>query len=88
MKLLRKEAMLYVDIGWKPNIVKNRPLRKAMAKEYTRRLLLEINTYSQAKIKKYIKKKQLSNLSWQQLEKINNILTPLFYRFSKTKFFV
>ena len=77
---LKREAIQYIDIGWKPNIVKNKILRDAMSKEYARRLCLEIMTYNQAKVKKYIKKKNISTLSWQQLEKINNLLKKNTYR--------
>lgn len=71
--IMQNEAVHYIDVGWKPNIVKNKYLRTAMAKEYSRRLRLELKRYSPKRLRKYTKK-DLLDLSWRQLEKINESL--------------
>ena len=69
-RVLHMEAIKFIDVGWKPNIVHNKYLREAMSKEYSRRLRLEISTYPKTRVKRYTKKRHLLDLSWQQLEKI------------------
>ena len=73
-KILHYEAIIYIDGGLKPHVFKNKYLRDAMAKEYSRRLRLEIATYPSSQVKQYTKGKNILDLSWQKLEKVKNAL--------------
>ena len=69
-KIIYQEAVKYIDAGWKPNMAKNKYLRDALAKEYSRRLHLEIQSYPRNRWEKAIGNKKLLDISWRRLEKI------------------
>ena len=73
-KILHDEAIIYIDGGLKPHAFKNKYLRDAMAKEYLRRLRLEIAAYPVSQVHRYTKGKNILDLSWQKLEKVKGAL--------------
>jgi len=74
---LHNNAVIFIDAGMKPDMVKHRIFRDALAKEYSRRLRLDIHTYSQRRIKRYTGRKNVLDLSWKQLEKIRDSLKKM-----------
>jgi len=66
--LLHKNAIVFIDAGVKPNMLRKQYFIDAVNREYARRLRLEIETYPPQRIKKYTK----SNLL--QLEKLKRSL--------------
>ena len=75
--LLHKNAIVFIDAGLKPNMLRKQYFRKhfidAVNREYARRLRLEIETYPPQRTKKYTKS-NLLQLSWKQLEKLKRSL--------------
>ena len=71
-EIVHKTAVTFTDSGIKPDMVKNRILRDALAKEYSRRLRLAIQAYPPRRVKRYLGHKNLLDLSWRQLEKIRD----------------
>ncbi len=69
-EIIHREATNFIDAGWKPNMANNKYLRDALAKEYARRLRLEIHSYPRNRWKKVVGHKNILDLSWRQLEKI------------------
>ena len=64
-KKIVAEAQMLIDEQWKPDnkIVKDKKLREAMAREYARRLRLDIlSTYKPSQIKKYLTTKRIKLL--------------------------
>ena len=76
-EILHNNAVTLIDAGIKPDMVKHRIFRDALAKEYSRRLRLDIHTYSQRRIKRYTGRKNVLDLSWKQLEKIRDSLKKM-----------
>lgn len=72
--ILHKNAVALVDAGIKPDMTKQHLLRDALAREYSRRLRIDILAYPRRRTKKYIGQKNLLDLSWRQLEKIRDRL--------------
>ena len=73
-EIVHKTAVTFIDAGVKPDMVKSRILRDALAREYSRRLRLAIEVYSPRRIKQYVGRKNILDLSWRQLEKIRDRL--------------
>ena len=73
-EILHKTAVTFTDAGIKPDMVRHRILRDALAREYSRRLRLDIQAYSPRRVKRYMGRKTLLDLSWRQLEKIRDHL--------------
>ena len=73
-EVLHNNAVAFVDAGIKPDMITHHLLRDALAREYSRRLRLDILAYPQQRIRKYIGHKKFLHLSWRQLEKIHNRL--------------
>ena len=71
--LLHKNAIVFIDAGVKPNMLRKQYFIDAVNREYARRLRLEIETYPPQRIKKYTKS-NLLQLSWKQLEKLKRSL--------------
>ena len=67
-------ALVFVDAGIKPDMITDHLLRDALAREYSRRLRLDIQTYPPRRVKRYMGHKNLLDLSWRQLEKIRDRL--------------
>jgi len=73
-EIVHKTAVAFTDSGIKPDMVKHRILRDALAREYSRRLRLDIQAYPPRRVKRYMGHKNLLDLSWRQLEKIRDRL--------------
>jgi len=74
-KFIEEEARTWADQQWKPNMLKDKDLSEALAKEYSRRLKLYIRSFpNQQIIKKYLKKRSVIDLNWRELEKLTNHL--------------
>ena len=74
-KFIEGEAITWADQHWKPDMLKDKDLRDALSKEYSRRLKLYIRAHpNQKKIKQYLKSRSVIDLNWRELEKIVNHL--------------
>ena len=73
-EIVHKTAVTFTDAGIKPDMVRHRILRDALAREYSRRLRLSIGTYPPRRVKRYVGHKNMLDLSWRQLEKIRDRL--------------